>query len=389
MGHAKVAVKRVGSYDEAVIRSAVEAALAEIGDRGAIVSPGAKVFVKVNHLSPPSPPERGIITHPLFTAAVVAVLKDITSHITVGDDLHPSTSDGFEVSGYRAMCARLGVRLVNLREIGFSRVEKGGHVLRELYIARALLDADVVVNLPKLKTHSLTLFTGAVKNMYGLIPGGLRTAYHGQHKNPAEFNEVLVDIFSAARPHLTVMDGIVAMEGAGPANGTLRKLGVILASQDAVAVDAVACRIIGLDPLAVATTRLAHERSLGVGDLSRIEVVGEKLEDLVVQDFKLPPLPAGEIVARAPRFLTRFVTRQLTVRPVVVRRNCVGCGACARICPTGAATVVNGVARIDRRTCIRCMCCHEACRYSAITLRRSALDRALQPFLRPRRRARP
>ncbi|MDD5453150.1 MAG: DUF362 domain-containing protein [Candidatus Bipolaricaulis sp.] len=380
-----VAVKAVRTYDEAEIRSAVEAALAAIGGVDDILRPDSRVFVKINHLSPPSPPERGIVTHPTFTAAVLAVVRDYTPHITVGDDLHPSTPDGFAISGYRALAERLGVRLVNLREEGFTRVECAGVVLKEVYLARALREADVIIDLPKLKTHSLTLFTGAVKNMYGVIPGGLRTAFHGQHKDPAEFSQLLVDIFAVAPPQLTIMDGIVAMAGAGPANGTLRELGVILASRDAVAVDAVASRIIGLDPLAVRTTRYAQERGLGARD---VEIVGEPIATVGVADFALPPIPAGEIVGWAPRFLTQFVTRQLSLRPQIVRQNCVGCGACARICPTGAATVTAGKAHINRQTCIRCMCCHEVCRFDAIALQRSPLGRALHPFARARRRRR-
>jgi len=388
MSHATVAIKRAGAYDAAKIRSAVEAAIAEIGGLGEVVRPGAQVFVKINHLSPPSPPERGIVTHPTFTAAVLAFLRGITPHITVGDDIHPSTPDGFVVSGYRATCDRLGVRLVNLREVGFQRVPCDGAILKEVYLARALIEADVVVNLPKLKTHSLTLFTGAVKNMYGAIPAGLRTRFHGQYKNPSEFNQVLVDIFSVAKPHFTIMDGLAAMEGAGPANGSVRNLGVILTSRDAVALDAVATRIIGLDPLAVGSTRYAHERGLGIGDLDGIKVVGEPLEAVTASDFKLPPIQASEIVGRTPRFLTKFVTRQLVVRPETVRKRCVGCGACAQICPTGAAVVVAGKARIARASCIRCMCCHEVCRFDAVALNRSAVGKALRPLMVARRRAR-
>ncbi len=388
MNQAVVAVRRAHSYDESETRSAVAAVLADIGGLPAIVRPRAKVFVKVNHLSPPSPPERGIITHPSFTASVLTFLKEITPHITVGDDLHPSTPDGFEVSGHRTVCDRLGVRLVNLRETGFVRVPWNGAVLKEFYLAREVVEADVIVNLPKLKTHSLTLFTGAVKNLYGTIPGGLRVAFHGQYKNPPEFNQVLVDIFAAARPHLTIMDGIVAMEGPGPANGALRDLGVVLASKDAVAVDAVASRIIGLEPLAVGTTRYATGLGLGVSSSDEIQVVGVPIASVAVPRFKLPPIQAGEIVGRAPRFLARWVTRQLTVHPRVVARQCVGCAACAQICPTGAATVVRGRARVTRQTCIRCMCCHEVCRFRAIALRRSVLGQVVRPFLRAGRRAR-
>ncbi|MCX7750576.1 MAG: DUF362 domain-containing protein [Candidatus Bipolaricaulota bacterium] len=385
---AVVALGRASGYEEAELRAAVEGALDALGGVEGLFRGGARVFVKVNHLSPPSPPERAIVTHPHFAAAVLSALQDLTPHLTVGDDLHPSAEDGFAVSGYREVCSRLGVRLVNLRETGFVRVPVDGAVLREAYLAREAIEADFVVNLPKLKTHSLTLFTGAVKNLYGLLPGGLRVAYHGQYKGPEEFNGLLVDLYAVIRPALTVMDGVVAMEGAGPAGGHPRPLGVVLASRDGVAVDAVACRLIGLDPLAVRTTRYAHARGVGVGDLAAIEVVGERLESMAVQDFKLPPLPAGEIVGRAPRFLARWATSGLAVRPAVVGRACVGCGACARICPTGAARLSGGKARIDRRACIRCMCCHEVCRYGAIALRRPVLGRALRPLLRrprPRR----
>lgn len=389
MNRSIVAVVRAHNYDKAEIRSAVAAALAKLGGVAALVKPKAKVFVKINHLSPPSLPERGIITHPEVTAAVLTLLQDVTPHITVGDDLHPSTPDGFEVSGYRAMCQYLGVRLINLREEGFRRVNAPGEILKGIYLAHSLLEADVIVNLPKLKTHSLTLFTGAVKNMYGVIPGGLRVIYHGQHKDPSEFSRLLVDVFAAARPHLTIMDGVLAMEGAGPANGRLRELGVIIASQDAVALDAVASRIIGIEPSAVGTTRYACERGLGISSLDGIEVVGTPVGSVAVSDFRLPPIPAGEIVGHAPRFLTQWITRQLAVRPHVVLKRCVGCAACARICPTGAATVTGGKARIDRRTCIRCMCCHEVCRFDAVSLRRSFLGRLLHPTIRAGRRTRP
>lgn len=386
MSQAVVAIRRARSYNEAEVQTAVAAALADLGGLPTIVPRGAKVFVKINHLSPPSPPERGIITHPALTAAVLTLLTEITPRITVGDDLHASTPDGFEVSGYRAMCERLGVELVNLRELGFTRIACNGVVLKEVYLARAAVEADVVINLPKLKTHSLTLFTGAVKNMYGAIPGGLRVAFHGQFKNPQEFNQVLVDVFAAASPHLTIMDGVAAMEGAGPANGSVRTVGAIVASRDGVAVDAVACQIIGLDPLAVGTTRYAHHRHVGVADA--IEIVGDPIATVAVPDFRLPPLPAGAIVGRAPRFLTRFITSQISARPRVVPRACIGCGACARICPTGAATVTDGTAAINRRTCIRCMCCHEVCRFSAIALRRSAVGALVHPLVRARRTAR-
>ncbi len=372
MGKSKVAVVRAQNYELSQIRSAMERAFHLLGGLENFIPKGAKVFVKVNLLPPPSPPERAIITHPVFAEAFLSLLKEITPHIVVGDDVHEGRS--FELGGYKEMCQRLGVELLNLRERGFEEVSLNGGLLRSVFIAKAVREAEVIVNLPKLKTHALTTFTGAIKNFYGVIPTGLRTALHGEHPKPAEFSQVLVDIFSLVRPALTVMDGVVAMEGAGPANGTPRPLGLVLAGADAVAVDAVAQAIIGLDPLRVWTTYHAHIRGLGVGDLKEIEIVGESLAAVKVKDFRLPPA-AGEMMGMFPSRVTRWATRHLQAQPVVVPARCVGCGACVRACPTGAAQFRGKKARIDKQKCIRCMCCHEACRYNAIALRLDLLGR--------------
>ena len=375
MGRTQVAVVRAEAYEPRGLRATVERALGLLGGIEGFVPRGAKVFVKVNLLPPPSPPERAIITHPAFTEAVLSLLRELTPRITVGDDVHGPQS--FELSGYRDVCARLGVELLNLRERGFTEIRVDGFVLEKVYIAKAVLEADVIVNLPKLKTHSLTVFTGAVKNFYGIVPAGLRTKLHGDHPKPEEFSQLLVDIFSVVRPALTVMDAVVAMEGAGPANGEPRRVGLVIASGDAVAVDATAQSIVGLNPMRVWTTRHAHLRGLGVGNPGEIEVLGEDLSSARAEDFRLPPA-AGEVVGRFPRTFTRWATRHLQARPVVVSARCVGCGACVRACPTGAASLVNRRARIDKRSCIRCMCCHEACRYNAIELHIDPLGRLLQ-----------
>lgn len=386
MDRAKVAIIRAHEYDRAQIRSALEQGLALIGGWNHLIKPGDDVFVKVNHLPPPSPPERAIVTHPVFVEAVLDLLKETGAAITVGDDIRASDEDGFRTSGYRAMCERAGVELVNLKQSGFVKVRCNGHRLETIYLAKAVADADVVINLPKLKTHSLTLLTGGVKNLYGTIPSGLRTRFHGDHPRLEDFCQVLVDIFATAKPMLTIMDGIVAMEGEGPAGGKPRNLGLILASQDAVALDAAAGRIIGLDPTEVLTTRIAHERGLGVGDLRNIEVVGERIESVSLPDFSLPASAAGRFVQRLPRFLSQFFVRLLTIRPRVVTQNCVGCAACQNACPVGAIAVRKGKAKIDRSICIQCMCCHEVCRYNAIVPTRSRAGRILHAVMNAGRR---
>jgi ferredoxin len=186
---------------------------------------------------------------------------------------------------------------------------------------------------------------------------------------------VVTDIFSAISPQLTIMDGIIAMEGEGPAAGSLRRLGVILTSQDAVAMDVVATKIIGLNPMDIYTTRYSDERGLGIGDLQNIEVIGDRIDDVTIPDFKPPSSVTNALARRMPPVLPGFILRQLSVRPNVIERRCTGCVECAKICPTGAVSVTSKIAKIDRDICIECMCCHEVCRFDAIVPKKSTSGR--------------
>ena len=377
MNKAKVSIVKAHDYDYAEVHTAVEKGIKLIGGLTKIVPPDSKVFVKINHISPPSPAEKGLVTHPVFVEAVLDLLKKLSADITVGDDIQ-STGDGFQVSGFRQMCERAGVRLTNLREAGFVETACNGHFLERVHLSKTLLDADVIINLPKLKTHSLCVFTGGVKNFYGTIPSGLRRKFHGEYIRSEDFSQVVTDIFSAARPQLTIMDGIIAMEGEGPAAGSLRKLGVILVSQDAVAVDAVATKIIGMNPMDIHTTRYSDERGLGVGNLQNIEVVGEGIEGVTVPDFKPPSSAVNTLARRVPRGLPRFILHQLSIKPNVIEHRCTGCAECEKVCPVGAISVSSKTAKIDHGICIECMCCHEVCRFNAIVPKRSITGSTIQ-----------
>ena len=362
-----VSVVRVKNYDLSELIPAVNTSLDLIGGLKEIVKHGKKVFVKINHLSPPSPPERGIVTHPIFVEAVVMLLKETGANITVGDDIEDEgDEDGFIISGYREMCNRQRVKLVNLRETGFVEKPCNGKILKNLYISKVVIESDVIINLPKLKTHSLTAFTGGIKNLYGVIPAGLRRRFHADYLRPEDFSQMLVDIFMMVKPQVTIIDGVMAMEGEGPGSGKMRNLGLILASKDAVALDTVAGGIIGLKPEDVLTTRYAGERALGISDLKNVEVVGEKFDSLVVPDFKLPAAVGRTVANRAPHGMVKYILGQISPRPRVKKKNCTVCTECVKACPTGAARIVGETAVINDQLCIRCMCCHEVCRFYAI-----------------------
>jgi uncharacterized protein (DUF362 family)/ferredoxin len=296
----------------------------------------------------------------------------------VGDDIQSNKKDGFIISGYRKICEDLGVRIVNLREIGFREVSCRGQILTKTYISSLVLDSEFVINLPKLKTHSFMAFTGAIKNMYGIIPHGLRCQYHREYIKGESFAKMLVDVYSCAPPHMNIMDAIYAMEGEGPSAGSQKKVGLILASPDAVSLDAVATKIIGLDPMHVHTTKNAAERGLGTADMEEIELLGEKIQNIVMKDFEQSTISIELVNKKIPAFLHGFIQWQLVMIPRVLKKKCTACKQCVDICPIEAVRMQRGKARIDKSRCIHCMCCHEVCRYHAIKPGQRPLGRMLR-----------
>jgi uncharacterized protein (DUF362 family)/NAD-dependent dihydropyrimidine dehydrogenase PreA subunit len=378
MKKATVSIQRAHSYEAETVRQALIKSLDNLGDWPRFIRPNAKVFVKINHLSPPSPPEDTIVTHPAFTKEVLRLLLEIGCQITVGDDIQSKQKDGFLISGYTEICSDLGIHLVNLKEVGFREIPCNGQILTKAYISPLVLDSDFLINLPKLKTHSFMAYTGAIKNMYGIIPHGLRCSYHRDYVHSERFSQMLVDIFSCAPPQLNIMDAIHAMEGEGPSAGSTKEVGLILASSDAVALDAVATSIIGMDPMQVQTTTNAVKRGLGTAQMTEIQLVGEEMRDVQIRDFKHSAIAVGVIRKKIPAFLHGFIQWQLVLTPRISQKKCTSCEECMEICPMGAVQMFEGKAKIDKSQCIHCMCCHEVCRFHAIKLGQKPLGKLLR-----------
>ncbi|UCC39106.1 MAG: DUF362 domain-containing protein [Candidatus Aminicenantes bacterium] len=378
MKKAKVAIVKASDYESKEISAGLKKGLALLGGLEKIIKPKSKVFVKINHLSSSSPPERGIITHPAFTKEVLRLLKEFDLEITVGDDIHSGEQDGFMNTGYRQVCEELGVRLVNLKEIGFQEIDCNSRLLRKVYMPPLILGADYILNLPKLKTHSFTMYTGAVKNMFGIIPHGLKIDYHRKYVGNDVFSQMLVDLFSCVPPQLTIMDGIIAMEGEGPSGGNTKKVGLIFASQDAVAVDAVATKIVGFDPMDIYTTFHAHEKGLGIGAIEDIEITGESIHDIQVKDFKQSAVAVNLLRRKIPSFLYGYLQAELRLIPEVSPEKCTLCLECVEICPCEAIQSGQDSTWIDKKLCINCMCCHEACQFQAIRLKQRPIGRMIR-----------
>ena len=380
-----VSVQSCFEYDSVKVGRAIRRALEQSGNTE-LIKRGERVFVKINHLSPASSPERGIITHPVVVEEVVKILLDLGAKVTIGDDVEV-TGNPYAVSGISGISRRLGVALVNLKGHGFERVAVAdGEIIKTVHVARDVLEADAIVSVPKLKTHGLTLITCALKNMFGAIPLGERINFHRDYPDPEVFSAMLVDLYSVIRPRLFIVDGIVAMEGEGPAAGDTRALGALLVGDDAVAVDAVTGLLINLQPYHIPTCRIANDRGLGIGDQTRIEILGDGMK-LAISDFSILDSSLELVRKILPAFLYSWLyDHMVRVELLVDAQRCTRCHACVRVCPMGAVLPVGEGMKIDDKNCIQCFCCQEVCRYGAVLPRKKPAAEIIRGVVRIIRR---
>ena len=325
---------------------------------------GRSVLIKPNVLRA-SGAEEGIVTHPRVLEAVIAavearnpaavVVGDNPGMFSYGDNEKSFTETGLmdAAKGYYRNLGDDSVKLAFNPEF-----------MSDVSVSRAVLEADVVISVPKFKTHGLTVLTGAIKNSYGFLPGAQKSRLHKAAGNPERFQDVIVEVFRLRVPDLFIVDAVVGMEGNGPASPHLRHVGRLLAGDNAVAVDAVMAAMMGLDPGRLRFLRRAQAAGLGDYDLSKLEIVGT-LETL--PDFQLPPL-GGEAIA-GNRELQQFMQHLVDVRPQVDAERCTACGACVEQCPVGALSMGAKHPEVAVETCITCFCCQEICPEKAIALR--------------------
>jgi uncharacterized protein (DUF362 family)/Pyruvate/2-oxoacid:ferredoxin oxidoreductase delta subunit len=371
---ARVSIVKCEDYKNA--QKAINEALDLIGGLKDLIKPGSTVLLKPNLLSP-KPPSAAVTTHPSIVEGIINEVRKLDAEIMLGDSSGGigKTKEVLEISGVKSAAEKCGVPIKNFDETGAYVVKiPNGRVLDRIHVAKPVKDADVLISLPKLKTHALTLYTGAIKNVYGCMPGGNKMLIHSMMKNPVQFAEALSDIYSVIKPELAVMDGVIGMEGFGPAQGKVVKSRVVIASRDSVALDAVASSIMGYDPFDIPTLKFAHEDGHGIGDLDQIEVLGASIQDVKI-DFKKPVR-----LYKGINWITRPLRTYFRVRfvrlPYPVKGNCTQCKSCEESCPTKAIKV-NKDPKFDHDKCIMCYCCHEICPSNAIKLKKSLFSRSL------------
>lgn len=365
-----VSIQRCPGYEPGTVDAALKRILHDLGGLDRLIKPGMKVLLKPNFLSAKEP-SRAITTHPEIVAAVGREVRALGANFQIGDSpggAKRGIRRVWEKTGMMAMAHREGFELVSFESSGVER-----YVIedREYYLARPATEADLIINIPKLKTHVLTLMTGAVKNLFGLIPGFRKATYHKQYPKPNQFAQVIVDILSLMPPALTIMDAVLTMEGDGPSSGQPRWTNLMLGSRDAVALDAVAAEIIGLDPGKVPTTRIASEAGLGIGWPEAVRIAGENLADVKTEDFKLT---SNLTLSMIPGFLVKLIDPYVWVRPAIESNLCTKCNTCVNSCPVGALSRSdNSVPVFDYNLCINCWCCHELCPEKSVFIDRSWL----------------
>jgi len=325
---------------------------------------GKRVLIKPNVLRA-SGAEEGIVTHPAMVRAVVEKVETMgPASLVVGDNpgvfCYGANEETFKKTGL--MEAAKGY----YQNIGYDseKVDFNPDFTPTVSISRAVLEADIVISLPKFKTHGLTIITGAIKNSYGILPGAQKARLHKAAGSMERFHEMLVDVFRLRVPDLFLMDAVVGMEGNGPASPDLREIGLILASDNGVALDAVMATMVGCEPGRLRFLQKAKHAGLGDYDLSTIEIIGELKQ---LSDFKLPPL-GGEAILGNRTAQERLHSRTI-LRPQADPELCTACGTCVDQCPVEALSLSDRLPRVDPVTCIVCFCCQEICPEKAITLR--------------------
>ncbi len=369
-----VAVFACSSYDRERIEEKVAEAFRLFGGPTAIVGKGESVFVKVNMVVP-FEPERAVTTHPEVVRAVVAQLQKATDRVVIGESPggpynRTILKRAYEKTGMARVAEETGAALnYDVSEVQVPLPE--GKQMKRLVLCRPVVDADRLVSISKLKTHVLMGLTGAIKNLYGTVPGMQKFTYHSRFHNEPEFAELLIDVVLAAKPDFHVVDAIWGMEGNGSVMGIPRHMGMLAAGPDPYALDCYLGSLLGLKdgfnlPLAAAVSRgLFH------GDPATVSVAGDDPAGLRVRHLKLPTKKS--LINWLPSPLMRRYSALMLIRPYPIGALCTGCAKCEEICPAHAITVVDGTAVVDPGKCIRCYCCHELCEHGGIGLERPIL----------------
>jgi uncharacterized protein (DUF362 family)/NAD-dependent dihydropyrimidine dehydrogenase PreA subunit len=325
---------------------------------------GKKVLIKPNVLRATEAKEH-IVTNPAVLRAVVEKVEEMKpAEIIVGDNPglfnYGDNEKSFITAGLMEAARGYYRNLGNTPQ----KMAFNPEFMAEVGVSKEILDADTVISLPKFKTHGLTVMTGGIKNSYGILPGAQKARLHRIAGTPERFHEVIVDVFRLRVPDLFIVDAVVGMEGNGPASPDLRDIGLILAADNAVALDSVIATMMGLDPSRLRFLQKAKALGLGDYDAANIRIHGKLT---VLSDFKLPPLGGQAIASNTA--VQEFMIKRSLVKPQPDPDLCTACGVCIDHCPVSALSMKKNLPEADPDICIACFCCQEMCPEKAMSLK--------------------
>jgi uncharacterized protein (DUF362 family)/Pyruvate/2-oxoacid:ferredoxin oxidoreductase delta subunit len=358
-----VSIIKCKSYNEEEVLEGLRQSIELIGGIENFVKSGDLVLLKPNLLYGKAP-EKAVTTHPSIVKGMIQIIREAGGIPFIGDSPSiGSLTRAAEKAGIKRVADENKCPLMEFDKPIFP--PKGeGRFFKQLEIDQRVLEADVVINLPKWKTHGMMLLTLGVKNLFGCIPGPRKALWHLKAGEDRKlFAQMLIDLYQIIQSSLTILDGIVGMEGNGPGRGDPIQLGLILASRDPLSLDQVVCDLLRIPRKSLMTNQVAFEKGMG---RDGIEVVGERLEEIRIPRFKLPPpsQPDWDL----PRFLQKALKNALTSKPVIEEKVCNACNRCVEICPPKVLDRKERRLVFDYGKCIRCFCCQEVCPEGAISI---------------------
>ncbi len=370
-----VALASCSSYDRAEVEQAVEKAVSLLGGIDRYAAKDENILLKPNILVPDSPGKCST-THPEVLRAAAKLTLTTGARLSYGDSPGAGSSRwACKAGGYKELLDEFGIDIADFKEGVEISCEKGIQN-KKFLIAKSVAESDGLISVCKMKTHGFQKITGAVKNQFGCIPGLQKGKFHVKIQDARYFARMLVDLNTVLAPRLYIMDAVVAMEGNGPRGGDPRPMRLIIASEDPVALDATAARLMNLDPLLVPTITAGKNASAGEYAAEKIEITGEQLDDFICTDFKVNRSP---IKPYKPNRWLKFLNNLIVPKPYIEAERCIRCGLCIQVCPAdpkalsrpgGSPSGKDGPPPVyEYKHCIRCYCCQEMCPESAVKTR--------------------